>query len=82
VILPQCPGRHLRLSLPYPMLPKPGHQLGSEHQERRRCAPAAGLCVGTPARHRRLAPDRNRALIPVNDAAGTEESASFEARRW
>jgi hypothetical protein len=33
VVLPQCPGRHLRLSLPYPMLPKPGHQLGSEHQE-------------------------------------------------
>ena len=24
--------RHLRLCLPYPMLPEPGHHLGSKHQ--------------------------------------------------
>jgi len=32
VILPQRPGRHLGLSLPSPMLPKPRRQLGSQHQ--------------------------------------------------
>ena len=30
VILPQRPGRHLRLSLPRPVLPEPGYQFGSE----------------------------------------------------
>jgi hypothetical protein len=30
IILPQRPGRHLGLSLPCPVLPEPGYQLGSE----------------------------------------------------
>ena len=32
VILPQRTGRHLCLSLPHPMLPEPGHQLGSQRE--------------------------------------------------
>jgi len=33
VILPQRPGRHLRLGLPRPVLPEPGYQLGSKRQD-------------------------------------------------